>query len=225
MSSANIDMPPQTFTLPTSSLSGVDREKALRPLLHNATTISVQPAPLPVPVSRPLVHELYAQAFALLPTIHTFYGLLTQKAKSLYDYLFNPAVTIVPEKEVDTVSDTPDVPMTDTITGETPPTPMEISPTPFLQLVEEFVNPDASFADPGRLSAPEIQPSDYSTEPLDTPAFDGSMLNHYHDLLHFLHDKLSEYFSSVQDLALDQNFFLTFIVGPPDHIKIGRAHV
>ena len=194
--SVDIDMLPPTFSMPTSSLSGVDREKALRPLLHNATTISVQPAPLPVPVSRPLVHELYAQAFPLLPTIHTFYGLLTQKAKSLYDYLFNPAVTIVPEKEVDTVSDTPDVPMTDTTTGETPPTPMEISPTPFSQLVEDFVNLDASFADPGRLSAPEIQFWDYSTEPLDTPAFDGSMLNHYHDLLHFLHDQLSEYFSS-----------------------------
>ena len=217
--SADIDMPPPTFSMSTSFLSGVDREKALRPLLHNATTISVQPAPLPVPVSRPLVHELYAQAFALLPTIHTFYGLLTQKAKSLYDYLFNPAVTIVPEKEVDTVSDTPDVPMTDTTTGETPPTPMEISPTPFSQLVEDFVNLDASFADPGRLSAPEIQSSDYSTEPLDTPAFHGSMLNHYHDLLHFLHDQLSEYFSSVQDPALAQNFFLTFIVGPPDHIN------
>ena len=86
--SADIDMPPSSFPMPTSSLSGADREKALRPLLHNATTISVQPASLPVPVSRPLVHELYAQAFALLPTIHTFYGLLTQKAKSLYDYLF-----------------------------------------------------------------------------------------------------------------------------------------
>ena len=191
----------------------------MRPLLHNATTISVQPAPLPVPVSRPLVHELYAQAFALLPTIHTFYGLLTQKAKSLYDYLFNPAVTIVPAKEVDTVSDTPDAPMTDATTGETPPTPMEISPTPFSHLVEEFVNLEASFADPGRLSAPEIQSSDYSTEPLDTPAFDGSMFNHYHDLLHFLHDKLSEYFSSVQDPTEAHNFFLTFIVGPPDHIN------
>ena len=144
--SADIDMPPSTFPLPTSSLSGADREKALRPLLHNATTISVQPASLPVPVSRPLVHELYAQAFALLPTIHTFYGLLTQKAKSLYDYLFNPAVTIVPEHDVDTVSDTPDVPMTDTTTGEISPTPMEISPTPFSQLVEDFVNLDASFA-------------------------------------------------------------------------------
>ena len=219
VTSTDIDMPPQTFSLPTSSLSGVDREKALRPLLHNATTISVQPASLPVPVSRPLVHELYAQAFALLPTIHTFYGLLTQKAKSLYDYLFNPAVTIVPEKEIDTASDTQDIPMPDATTGETPPTPMEISPTPFSQLVADYVNLDASFDDPGRLSAPEIQPSEYSTEPLDTPTFDGSMLNHYHDLLHFLHDQLSEYFSSVQDSTLPQNFFLTFIVGPPDHIN------
>ena len=173
--STDIDMPSQTLSLPTSFLSGIDREKALRPLLHNATTISVQPAPLPVPVSRPLVHELYAQAFALLPTIHTFYGLLTQKAKSLYDYLFNPAVTIVPEQEVDTVSDIPDDPMHDSTTGEAPPTPMEISP--FSQLVADYVNLDASFDDPGRLSAPEIQPSDYSTEPMDTPAFDDSMLS------------------------------------------------
>ena len=217
--STDIDMPPPTFSLPTSSLSGADKEKALRPLLHNATTISVQPAPLPVPISRPLVHELYAQAFALLPTIHTFYGLLTQKAKSLYDYLFNPAVTIVPETEVDTVSETQDDPMIDATTGETLPTPMEISPTPFSHLVEEFVNLEASFADPGRLSAPEIQSSDYSTDPLDTPAFTGSMLNHYHDLLHFLHGQLSEYFSSVQDPSSAQNFFLTFIVGPPDHIN------
>ena len=177
--SADVDMPPSSFPIPTSSLSGADKEKALRPLLHNATTISVQPASLPVPVSRPLVHELYAQAFALLPTIHTFYGLLTQKAKNLYDYLFNPAVTIVPAHDVDTVCDTPDVPMTDTTTGESSPTPMEISPTPFSQLVEDFVNLDASFADPGRLSAPEVQSADYSTEPHDTPAFDGSMLNHY----------------------------------------------
>ena len=140
VASADIDMTPPTFSMPGSSLSGADKEKALRPLLHNATAISVQPAPLPVPISRPLVHELYAQAFALLPTIHTFYGLLIQKAQSLYDYLCNPAVTIVPAKEVDTVSDTPDAPMTDATTGETPPTPMEISPTPFSHLVEEFVN-------------------------------------------------------------------------------------
>ena len=107
--------------------------------------------------------------------------------------------------------------MHDSTTGEAPPTPMEISP--FSQLVADYVNLDASFDDPGRLSAPEIQPSDYSTEPMDTPAFDDSMLSHCHDLLHFLHDQLSEYFSSVQDPTLSQNFFLTFIVGPPDHIN------
>ena len=180
--SADIDMPPPAFSMPMSSLSGADKEKALRPLLHNATTISVQPAPLPVPISRPLVHELYAQAFALLPTIHT----LTQKANSLYDYLFNPAVTTVPAAEVDAVSDTPDAPMTDATTDETPPIPMEISPTPFSHLVEEFVHLEASFEDPGRLSAPEIQPLDSSTEPLDTPAFDSSMLNHYYDFTSYM---------------------------------------
>lgn len=114
-----------------------------------------------------------------MPTIHTFYGLLTQKAKYLYDYLFNPAVTIFPAGEVDTASDTPDDPMPDSTTGETPPTPMKISPTPFSQLVADYVNLDASFDDPGRLSAPEIQPSDYSTEPLDAPAFHASMLSNF----------------------------------------------
>ena len=170
-------------------------------------------------LSRPLVHELYAQAFPLLPTIHTFYGLLTQKAKSLYDYLFNPAVTIFPAGEVDTAAGIPDDPMPDSTTGETLPTPMEISPTPFFQLVADYVNLDASFDDPGRLSAPEIQPSDYSTDPLDAPAFDASMLSASHELLNFLHDQLSPYFSSVQDQTLPQNFFLTFIVGPPDQIN------
>lgn len=37
-------------------------------------------------------------------------------------------------------------------------------------------------------------------------------------LLHFLHDQLSSYFSSVPDPTLPQNFFLSFI-GPPDHIN------
>ena len=68
--------------------------------------------------------------------------------------------------------------MPDSTTGETPPMPMEISPTPFSQLVADYVNLDASFDDPGRLSAPEIKPSDCSTEQLDAPAFDDSMLSH-----------------------------------------------
>ena len=157
--------------------------------------------------------------------VPTFYGLLTQKAKSQYDYLFNPAVTTVSAAEVNAVSDTSDAPMTDATTDETPSIPMEISPTPFSHLVEEFVHLEASFEDPSRLSAPEIQPLDSSTEPLDTPAFDSSMLNHYHDLLHFLHDKLSEYFSSVQDPAKDQNFFLTLIIGPSDHINARLASI
>ena len=64
--------------------------------------------------------------------------------------------------------------MPDSTTGETPPMPMEISPTPFSQLVADYVNLDASFDDPGT----KIQPSDYSTEQLDAPAFDDSMLSH-----------------------------------------------
>lgn len=144
--------------LPTSSMPGIDREKALRPILHNATTISVQPAPLPVPVSRPLVHELYAQAFALLPTIHTFYGLLTQKAKSLYDYLFNPAVTIFPAGEVDTATELLIFLMIPC------PTPLLVKPLsrPWKSPLHAQLVADASFDDPGRLSAPEIQPSDYT---------------------------------------------------------------
>lgn len=38
-------------------------------------------------------------------------------------------------------------------------------------------------------------------------------------LLHFLHDQLSSYFSSVPDPTLPQNFFLSCI-GPPDHINV-----
>ena len=175
---------------------------------------TVQPAPLPVPISRPLVHELSLKPLLSCPPSAPSMAFSLKKAKSLYDYLFNPAVTIVPEQEVDTVSDTPDDPMHDSTTGKAPPTPMEISPTPFSQLVADYVNL-ASFDDPERLSAPEIQPSDYSTEPLDTPAFDDSMLSHCHDLLHFLHDQLSEYFSSVQDPTLSQNFFPHFYRWPP----------
>ena len=199
-SSTSPPLPAQSTLYDTRSLPGSIPPISLRPRYSTSFLKGLIPPliltclPRPFPCLRPLYRVLIGKRRGVL-----FYTTLLQ---SQY-----------------TVSDTTNVPMPDTTTGETPPTPMEISPTPFSQLVEDYVNLDASFADPGRLSAPEIQPSDYSTEPLDTPAFDGSMFNHYHDLLHFLHDQLSEYFSSVQDPALAQNFFLTFIVGPPDHIN------
>ena len=217
--SANIDMPPQTFTLPTSSLSGVDREKALRPLLHNATTISVQPAPLPVPVSRPLVHELYAQAFALLPTIHTFYGLLTQKQNLCMIIFSTPLSLLFPKKKLTLLVILRMFPWLIPLPEKLPPLLWKFHLLPFLNWLKNLSTLMPRLRIPADSALLKFSPSDYSTEPLDTPAFDGSMLNHYHDLLHFLHDKLSEYFSSVQDPALDQNFFLTFIVGPPDHIN------
>ena len=156
--SADIEMPPSSFPLPTSSLSGADKEKALRPLLHNAATISVQPAPLPVPASRPLVHELYAQAFVLFPTIHTFYGLLTQKAKSLYDYLFNPAVTIIPANEEDTTPDAPDAPMTDATTDETPLLLWKFPPHPSLNWLKSLSTLKPPSRTPAVLVLPKFSP-------------------------------------------------------------------
>ena len=54
---------------------------------------------------------------------------------------------------------------------------------------------------------------------IDTPAFDPATLPQYHELLKFLHDQLSPYFSSIQDANIPQQFFLTLIVGSPDHLN------
>ena len=64
-----------------------------------------------------------------------------------------------------------------------------------------------SFADPRRLSAPEIQGSHNTLQtltipPPTTPSFSG--------LVRHLHDQLHPYLIKKQD-------FVTFIVGPPDH--------
>lgn len=189
------------------------KAKALRPILHKASTVTVQPAQLPAPAARPPMHELFAHAFALLPSIHTYYGLLTQKAKFLYDYLFNPAVLTVPEPDEPPTSLTPDEPMPDATTSS-----LEISPTPFAQLVSEFVNLEASFDDSWRrLSAPKIQPSDHTMDPITPPVALHTDDFSYLSLLNFLHSQLSPYFSSLIDATNPPGLFLTLIVGPPDH--------
>lgn len=89
---------------------------------------SVQPAQLPAPVARPPLYQLFARAFALLPSIHSFYGCLTQQGKVLYDYLFNRSATLVPAGP-DADEELPDDPM-----QGSSPAPMEVEPTPFLTL-------------------------------------------------------------------------------------------
>ena len=71
-----------------------------------------------------------------------------------------------------------------------------------------------SFADPRRLSAPEIQGSHNTLQtltipPPTTPSFSG--------LVRHLHDQLHPYLIKKQDEGVVLNAFVTFIVGPPDH--------
>ena len=226
----------------------LQKERALRPLLHTASTITVRPPELPIPSTRPTIQQLYADAFALLPSLHTYYGHLTQRAKLLYDYLFNPTVLALPAKVepsqpvvIPSEHELPDVPMLSvdesyptTLPQLTPTSPAQdepqdepmqdaaaapiaLAPTPFSQLVADFVDLGSSFSDPRKLSAPQIQAREFSIDPLDPPGHDPITLSSYSPLLRFLHDQLSPYLSSIMDLQKPVNTFLTLIVGDPDH--------
>ena len=179
---------------------------SLRPTIHPPTQPRPKDKTLPAPAESPPLHHIFAEAFSRLPSVHSYMAGFCKTGRELYHYLF---------------SGTPPLPFqadaTDDPMGATPafdPVAAAHEVTVFSQMVDECIDIPASFDDPRRLSAPEIQASDNVLTTLTiatptTPSFSG--------LVQHLYDQLYPYLSTKQTETTTLNAFVTFVVGPPDH--------
>ena len=91
---------------------------------------------------------------------------------------------------------------------------------PLASMISACVDVEASFADPMALSRPQIcpDPPDVALLPLPSPS-DSS----FDQLVHFLHDHVSDHLRRLQQVGTFTEVFATFIVGPPDHSNAGSS--
>ena len=91
---------------------------------------------------------------------------------------------------------------------------------PLASMISECVDVEASFADPMALSRPQIcpDPPDVALLPLPSPS-DSS----FDQLIHFLHEHVSDHLRRLQQAGTFTEVFATFIVGPPDHSNAGSS--
>ena len=179
---------------------------SLRPTLHPPTQSRPRDKTLPAPTVSPPLHHIFAEAFSRLPSVHSFMAGFCRTGRDLYNYLFSGTQPLPPQDEA------ADDPM-----GTRPafdPVAAAHEVTVFSQMVEECIDIPASFADPRRLSAPEIQATENALTTLTiatpfTPSFSG--------LVQHLYDQLHPYLSKRQTEKTTLAAFVTFVVGPPDH--------
>ena len=85
---------------------------------------------------------------------------------------------------------------------------------PLASMISACVDVEASFADPMTLSRPQICPEPPDVAPLPLPSPSDSSFD---QLVHFLHDHVSDHLRRMQQVGTFTEVFATFIVGPPDH--------
>ena len=126
---------------------------SLRPIIHPPAQPRAKHKGLPAPTEPPPLHQIFAEAFSRLPSIHSYMAGFCRTGRELYHYLF---------------SGTP--PSAATVENQDDPMGAAISEkyslfngqevTVFSQMVDECIDIPGSFEDPHRLSAPEIQGSE-----------------------------------------------------------------
>ena len=91
---------------------------------------------------------------------------------------------------------------------------------PLASMISACVDVEASFADPMALSRPQIcpEPPDVALLPLPSPSDSG-----FDQLIHFLHDHVSDHLRRLQQAGTFTEVFATFIVGPTDHSNAGSS--
>ena len=178
---------------------------SLRPTLHPPTQPRPRDKTLPAPTVSPPLHHIFAEAFSRLPSVHSFMAGFCRTGRDLYNYLFSGTQPLPQDAAADD-------PM-----GTRPafdPVAAAHEVTVFSQMVDECIDIPASFADPRRLSAPEIQATENALTTLTiatpfTPSFSG--------LVQHLYDQLHPYLSKRQTGKTTLAAFVTFVVGPPAH--------
>ena len=189
----------------------------LRPIIHPPTQPRPKDKNLPAPAGPPPLHQIFAEAFSRLPSIHSFMAGFCKTGRELYNYLFSGTPPLPPpvENQDGPMGDQPaPIPTVATQAKYSLFNGQEV--TIFSQLVDDCIDIPGSFADPLRLSAPEIQGSHNTLQTLTipsptTPSFAG--------LVRHLHDQLHPYRIKKQEEGVVLNAFVTFIVGPPDHLN------
>ena len=91
---------------------------------------------------------------------------------------------------------------------------------PLASMISACVDVEASFADPMTLSRPQICPEPPDVAPLPLPSPSDSSFD---QLVHFLHDHVSDHLRRMQQVGTFTEVFATFIVGPPDHSNAGSS--
>ena len=91
---------------------------------------------------------------------------------------------------------------------------------PLASMISACIDVEASFADPMALSRPQICPEPPDVAPLPLPSPSDSSFD---QLVHFLHDHVSDHLRRMQQVGTFTEVFATFIVGPPDHSNAGSS--
>ena len=205
--------PMDTSTSPThfASLNTPVRHSTsthLRPTIHPPTRPTPDAPMVHAEPQTPTLFQLFAEVFRPLPFIGNLFKLVPDSGYPLHE-------ASVMSKGLDIFrwlfpSSSSGTDTTQALTDD----------MPLASMISACVDVEASFADPMALSRPQIcpEPPDVALLPLPSPS-DSS----FDQLVHFLHDHVSDHLRRMQQVGTFTEVFATFIVGPPDHSNAGSS--
>ena len=180
----------------------------LRPTIHPPTRPTPDAPMVHAEPQTPSLFQLFAEVFRPLPFIGNLFKIVPDSG-----YQLNEASVM--SKGLDIFrwlfpSSTSGADTTQALTDD----------MPLASMISACVDVEASFADPMALSRPQIcpDPPDVALLPLPSPS-DSS----FDQLVHFLHDHVSDHLRRLQQVGTFTEVFATFIVGPPDHSNAGSS--
>ena len=180
----------------------------LRPTIHPPTRPTPDAPMVHAEPQTPSLFQLFAEVFRPLPFIGNLFKIVPDSGYQLNE-------VSVMSKGLDIFrwlfpSSTSGADTTQALTDD----------MPLASMISACVDVEASFADPMALSRPQIcpDPPDVALLPLPSPS-DSS----FDQLVHFLHDHVSDHLRRLQQVGTFTEVFATFIVGPPDHSNAGSS--
>ena len=205
--------PMDTSTSPThfASLNTPVRPSTsthLRPTIHPPTRPTPDAPMVHAEPQTPSLFQRFAEVFRPLPFIGNLFKLVPDSG-----YQLNEASVM--SKGLDIFrwlfpSSSSGTDTTQTLTDD----------MPLASMISACVDVEASFADPMTLSRPQICPEPPDVAPLPLPSPSDSSFD---QLVHFLHDHVSDHLRRMQQAGTFTEVFATFIVGPPDHSNAGSS--
>ena len=180
----------------------------LRPTIHPPTRPTPDAPLVPAEQRTPSLFQRFAEVFRPLPFIGNLFKLVPDSSSQLHE-------TSVMSKGLDIFrwlfpSSSPGTDTTQALTHD----------MPLASMISACVDVEASFADPMKLSRPQICPEPPDVAPLPLPSPSDSS---FAQLVHFLHEHVSDHLRRMQQIGTFTEVFATFIVGPPNHSNAGSS--